>query len=318
MKRRLAAVLLLLLILLIQSAACAEKPSVYERTAECNTLYWLNGTGWLVEYPWDDRDPELTRTGAEGYLRLAQNCGIQEVYVYLINSSRSINFDDMESEPLLWPLLQECYPGCTVGCLKIGSIDEYCSLFYKTDHHWNYRGSYQGYTDIIRMMFGEEEPLMQPQETVEFPFTFNGSYYKKLGRTDSDENFVVYRFEYPDMQVMINQGRVSAYGRAKQYLAGKMNDQSSYTNYYGEFYGGDNGLVQFCTNRPELENIVIFSNSYSNPVNMLIASYFNNTLVVDPRLFEEEVGNQAELIRILQAYGVTKMLLLGDAAFFRW
>ncbi|MBP5463397.1 MAG: winged helix DNA-binding domain-containing protein, partial [Lachnospiraceae bacterium] len=91
----------------------------------------------------------------------AERNGVEEVYVYLINSSRSVNLDDPQAETTLWKLLQECYPDCTLDCLKIDSVDAYCNYFYQTEHHWNYKGSYEGYKAIIRMMLGEDEPLMQ-------------------------------------------------------------------------------------------------------------------------------------------------------------
>ena len=168
------------------------------------------------------------------------------------------------------------------------------------------------------MLLGEEEPLLQPAETVEFPFVFNGSYYKWAGMTDSDELFTVYRFEYPEMKIWINQKRRKAYGRAQQYFDGEINGQYPFTNHYGEFYGGDNGLIVFSTERPEKENILILSNSFSNAVDMLIASHFNNTIVVDPRMYEDQIGKDLPLEQLARSYGITKILLLGDPDFFGW
>ena len=62
----------------------------------------------------------------------------------------------------------------------------------------------------------------------------------------------------------------------------------------------------------------MISNSYSNAINMLIASHFNNTLVADLRLFDDETGVETSLEQLVKKYGITKILLLGDASFFRW
>ncbi len=168
------------------------------------------------------------------------------------------------------------------------------------------------------MILGEDEPLLQPVETVEFPFVFNGSYLRKLGRNDGNEPFTVYRFEYPDMIVRINQARRNSYGKADSYFGGEVTNPFSLSNHYAEFYGGDTGLVHFWTDQPEKENILIVSNSYSNAVNMLIASHFNHTLVVDPREFENLFGQDLTVPDLMRDYEVTRILLLGDPTFFKW
>ena len=308
---------LLLISMLIPAAAGAEEDSVYKWAGNNESLYYLGETGWLVEKP-SAGYPKNTREMAEDYIRLAEKHGLEPPYVYLVNSSKSIDFDDPGKEPPLWTLLRECYPDSKMDCLEIGSIGEFCNYFYKTDHHWNYKGAYEGYREIIRLLLGEDEPLLEPAETVEFPFTFNGSFNKRLGRTDCDELFTVYRFEYPEMKIWLNRGRRNAIGKAQAYFAGKISSRNDLTNHYGEFYGGNIGLVQMCTDRPEKENVMIFSNSYECAVNMLVASHFNNTLVVDKREFEDELGGIVTVDDLIRQYGVTKILLMGDATFFRW
>ena len=64
--------------------------------------------------------------------------------------------------------------------LRIGSLEEYGRYFYTTDHHWNYRGSYAGYCQIVRMLLGEDEPVIEPAETVTFPVKFPS--LRKTGR----------------------------------------------------------------------------------------------------------------------------------------
>ena len=323
MKRRLAAILLLGILLFTAAAGAGEeKESVYTLVAykeDEYALYDLAGTGWLVEAPYDVSYPELIAKQANHYLTYARSFGISDVSVYLINTSRSVDFDNLQDEPKIWPLLEEYYAGCRMGSLEIHSIEEYCDWFYKTDHHWNYKGSYKAYTEIIPLVLGGDEPLMEPAETVHFPFVFNGSYNKLLGRGDSDETFSVYRFEYPEMTIQVNLKRRASYGRAKVYFSGDAAaDVSIFTNHYGEFYGGDSGTVLFSTERPEKESILVISNSYSNAINMLIASHFNNTLVADLRLFDDETGVETSLEQLVKKYGITKILLLGDAGFFRW
>ena len=44
--------------------------------------------------------------------------------------------------------------------LKYRTFEQFCDYFYSTDHHWNHRGSYQGYVDIVHMLLGEEEEIL--------------------------------------------------------------------------------------------------------------------------------------------------------------
>ena len=319
MKRWMA--VFLLLVMVIPAAAGAEGGSVYqwvwENEDQNMSLYLLGDTGWLVESARQEKGYTY-RTGAqaEAYRAFAEECGAK-LYVYLVNSSRSLDFDNLQREPYVWTLLRECYPDCELGCLEIDSIETYCDYFHKTDHHWNYRGAYQGYADVIRLLLGEDEPLMQPVETVTFPFMFNGSYNKDMERTDSDEAFTVYRFDYPDMKIQINGRQRKEYGRAELFFEGRMNDMPVLTNYYSEFYGGDTGLIVFSTGNEDRESVMIVSNSYSNAINKLVACHFNNTVVVDPRMYDSEADITVTQKELAQEYGVTKILLLGDAFFFR-
>ena len=309
----------LALMMLLPAACGAEDGTVYKLANSNERLYDLGDTGWVVEQPrYMDSYPASTKDLAVYYCGIAEKNGLEPPYVYLINSSKSIDFDHPEETPRIWTTLQECFPDSRLGYLEIRSIEDFCNYFYKTDHHWNYKGSYQGYKDIIRLILGEDEPLMEPLETVQFPFTFNGSYNKRLGRENCDELFTVYRFDYPEMELWINLGRKKDYGRAKVYFDGSMDASYSFTNHYGEFYGSNRALIQFGTNRPEKESLLIFCNSYACANCMLIATHFNNTLLVDMREFDDVLGGKTTIDQLISRYGVTKILLMGDASFFRW
>ena len=79
--------------------------------------------------------------------------------------------------------------------LKYTTFKQYCDYFYATDQHSNYQGSYQGYKDIVRMLFGDDEVLLEPSGVVTLPVIYNGSYAKNAHRRDSTEPFSLYRFD---------------------------------------------------------------------------------------------------------------------------
>ena len=49
---------------------------------------------------------------------------------------------------------------------------------------------------------------------------------------------------------------------------------------------------------------------------MLIASHFNHTYFLDLRHYYEDMGEKFNLTRSVKAWNVTKVMLLGDGAFF--
>ena len=51
---------------------------------------------------------------------------------------------------------------------------------------------------------------------------------------------------------------------------------------------------------------------------MLIATHFNNTLLVDMREFDDVLGGKTTIDQLISRDGVTKIRLMGDASFFRW
>ncbi len=317
MRRRWAAIILAVL-LLIQGAAFGEETdTVYQLVSKNLRLYDLAGTGWLIE-PWKIYFlPDKAITQAESFNKVTGAFKNLDTYVYLVDSCRSMDLDRMDEDSALWTLIQEHYPNSTIDHLKISSVEDYCRYFYKTDHHWNYRGSYEGYKAIIRMMLGDEEPLLEPVETVEFDVKFNGSYNKLLKRKKSDELFTVYRFEYPPMTVKINGKTKKSYGMQDAYFAGRINKQA-YTNHYEAFYGGDEGIVEFCTGDESRENVIVFGNSFSNAIDMLVASHFNHSYFIDMRHYKDDMGEKLNLTASIKKWKISKIMLMGDPYFFKW
>ena len=311
--------LVMLAVLCIAGSAWADGDpgTVYRVVSKKARVYGLGDTGYLIEDYHLYFIPEATVEQAESFNQVMAGFPDVRTYVYLVNSSRTIDFDHMDRVPPLEAVLRERYPNSAVDCLQIGTFDDYCRYFYKTDHHWNYKGSYQGYTQIIRMMLGEDEPLLEPVETVEFPVMYNGSLNKLMQRTDSDEPFTVYRFDFPPMTVSINGAKKAAYGKQDAYFKGKYNRTAPLTNHYGEFYGGDKALVAFSTGDESKENIIVFSNSFSNAVDMLIASHFQNTYFVDLRHYYEVYERLFSLSNAIRDWKITKVLMLGDGYFFK-
>ena len=162
LKRLLAA--LLLSILAIQTACAEKQPSVYHLVSQEPPIYELADTGWLVEY-WGFRySTRKMKKQAQTFNEVMSAFDEVKTYVFLINSSRSMDLDHLDSDPPVWTKLKNLYPNSTLGSFQVKTLEDYQKFYYKTDHHWNYIASYEGYTQIIRMLLGEDEPLLEPVE----------------------------------------------------------------------------------------------------------------------------------------------------------
>lgn len=318
MKTRVIAAFLVLVLVLaaaVSAAAAEENESIYELVDRSKGVYRLKGTDYYVMDYRAFTDPEATVKQAESFTSVMSQYPEVKTYVYFVTSFRSVDFDHMAETPEMYTLIRENYPDSTTGYLKLDSVEDYCRLFYRTDHHWNYLGSYEGYKQIIGMLLGEDEPLLEPVETVTFPVYFNGSLFKEIGRKDSDEQFTVYRFDYPEMTIRINGVRKKNYGLQSSYFDGKYSS-GAYANHYGQFYGGDVGLIEISTGDESKGNLLVIANSLSNAVDLLLASHYNNTYFVDLRHYSKDMGSLFSLSGYVKKWNISQVLMLGDGHFF--
>ena len=236
-------------------------------------------------------------------------------YVYLINSSRTVNVkDNISAVPVVYEAIEKYFSKSTTDYLHLDSLERYAEYYYTTDHHWNYKGSYAGYCQIIRMLLGPDEPLMEPVEEVTFPVKFNGSINRDLKVQDSKELFTVYRFDYPEMKIVINGVPKASYGNQQVYFDGKYSRLEK-INHYAKFYGGDTGIVHIQTDRTDRGTLVVFSNSFSNPITQLLASHYHDLWVIDFRYYLAGQDKDFSFSEILNS-GDVQVLLLGDGVFF--
>lgn len=183
--------------------------------------------------------------------------------------------------------------------LNIRDYDDYRKYFYKSDHHWNYKGSYKGYSDIIKMLEGNVE-LLKPVSIMEIKNKFNGSISKNTAVYNIYDKFKYYKFDFDNYDVYIN-GTKSYYGGYDKFI----NDNTKYLNYYGAVYGGDYGEVVFDFKRPNKDNLMIIATSYSNPINVMLASHYNKTYVYDLRYY-----NNFDYNTIVKNNKIGKVLIL--------
>lgn len=193
---------------------------------------------------------------------------------------------------------------------EINSYSEYKNYFYKTDHHWNYQGSYKGYCDILDM-FSIDNPL-PIIETVKLQSKMSGSKAGICGYGILySEDFSAYKFNLPEHDTYIN-GEESSYGSEEILI----NNSSEKYISYGTFYGWDNGEVIFDYHNDSKGNLLIMGDSFDNAIIEMLASHFNQTYTIDLRAYEMDIGNKFNFNQYVNEHNITNVLLIGNLDFY--
>lgn len=194
--------------------------------------------------------------------------------------------------------------------LQIDSIDDVMNYFFSTDHHWNYRGLHRGYTDVVRLMLGEDEKLLEPKEEYVFPFVFNGSIAKTLNVKLSDENFTVYLYDLPECTSFVND-RKRAMDNSENYMNGKYRTDI-FTDHYSQYYGGGYGSVRIENPDAPHGTLLVIGTSYARPLKRLLANHYKTVVVVEPKHYFDDLGKNLKLSELVEQYGVEQILFMCD------
>ncbi len=256
-----------------------KKDSNYRLIAD--GLYFYSGDDYLVRHYYDYvKANEAAIKESSNYY---SNLPIENKYQYLVTLESTADFDHPEMEEEYVNRFASYYPAFKQSALKIGSYDNYKKLFTKTDHHWNYAGSYRGYQEIIRLILSDEEETIKPAEKVAFNYDFQGSKYRFAYPTLSHEKFTAYRFETKAHDTYVN-GEKTIYGHQDEFFSDSAKRTEAGATSYGAFYGLDYATIKFDFHQPEKGNLLMIGYSDTNAIDELVASHFNQTFVIDPRL----------------------------------
>lgn len=267
----------------------------------------------IVEKPAEEPFPEEQLSAFAGKLN---QTGLP-VMLYYVHNSRSVDFDNPGKADSICGRILDAFKDADLipaafGEFSFTDYDDFCKWFYQTDHHWNNRGSYRGYCEIIGMI-GKGEPVPAGEEIV-FPFIFNGSYARQTNYLCADEPFRVFSCDLPKYTVTMN-GKRGKYGRMDAYLKGRY-ETEPLTNHYANCYGGEYGEIVYDFGTEGKGVLLLIASSYSNPINALIASHFDRTVIVDPRYWESWTGKPFDPAETASDCNADLILLLGDYKFF--
>lgn len=284
-----------------------------ERYEVRDGIYNLFCDDYLV---WSSSSKERMERISTSFVEMLNNHKIDaEMYAYFINDSKTFDDHEKKENKEIYNTFKQSLSSYDVSTdeLEINSLEDFKHYFYKTDHHWNLYGSYQGYQDVIELLLGNEE-LIKPIRQVNFNLNYCGSFCRMIGYYDYTDLFSIYEFKYPELEIFIN-GESGKYGLEKEYIEAWQLEKNS--NFYGGVYGGNYGeLTMHNKNGEGKENLLVFATSFINPINKLIANHFNSVYVIDLRHYENDFGKKFDIENYIEEHSIDKVLFLGDLDFY--
>lgn len=179
--------------------------------------------------------------------------------------------------------------------------------YYKTDHHYNFEGAYVTYYEIIRNLqqggVSNIQPPMEKNEMdiVTLPNPFGGSRNRQIYfMVTADEKLKV---SYPKNKIAFEKFTNGKKDNRLYYLAENGKDMIN----YGVYMGGDWAETVIRTNNDKLPNLLLFGDSFTNAIEPLLYTHFNETRILDLRHY-----NKMSLYEYIDKYKPDIVLMVRD------
>ena len=232
----------------------------------------------------------------------------KNIYFYYINSDYNINFETNKKLQLEKYFQKHLTLSKDhIKMFTVNDFQDYQQYFYRLDHHWNNIGSRMAYLDIASMMH-LSSTLKVKNESCFQDKKFLGSKSKMIALHHFlTEKICVDTYDFPKFTIY-SQGKVlDDYGNDIE----KLKNQKELS--YATIYGGDYDEIIFKNeDAKENKNLLIYSNSYSNSLNKLLASHYRNTYVIDGRYIKD-----FNFINYLEEKQIDDVLILANNMLFK-
>lgn len=195
--------------------------------------------------------------------------------------------------------------------LDVRNTLDFQEIYYKTDHHWNHEGAYNGYLDIISILFNGEEKANSPiGKDCYNDISFYGSHSRRIAHSLEIEadRLCKYRFDLPEYKIHIDGSTVAEYGNLIKYINGDI-DKTKGFDHYNFLYQSRRAEIIFETDREDYENILIISDSMSNPIRDIIAMHFNKSVFINLDMYQTYKG-EFDIKQYIEDYKVNKVLIM--------
>lgn len=167
--------------------------------------------------------------------------------------------------------------------LAFDADDSVENLFFKTDHHYNYYGALVTYRTMLARVNSDTGlgiTILQDEDLVfaSLPNPYLGSRNRRIYGLAPDDEKIIYAVPKEDIPYSRWDTGYDAGGEIYA-----LPDSDEVEIAYTTYMGNDIPETVITTNRPELPNCLIFGDSFTNAVETLLWTGFNETRSLDLR-----------------------------------
>lgn len=228
-------------------------------------------------------------------------------YLYYIEKDDDINYNTNVNANFFEYMKDNLSNRIHSKKFTVNTLNEYKEMYFQTDHHWNHKGAYKAYSDIIEWM-NLGEPIKKGKEVCSAAI-YSGSRDALIGGNWLfKEPFCVYSYEFKPHHIVLNRSEPTLNQNSKVL---DDNDLG-----YGAYYGWDVGFIEYDFFQENKGNLLIIGNSFDNAINELLASHFNHTYNVDLRHYEDDLNESFDIYQFVKQHNIDNVLFVGNYSFY--
>jgi hypothetical protein len=177
-------------------------------------------------------------------------------------------------------------------------------LYFKTDHHWNGLGAFEGFKLMAEEMdLGVSSQVLEEHfnkyKTMEYnKMDFIGSYNRNLNMLVDEKEYPIYVYlENQNYKYFLNDGKKDKKIKEEDVIATLRNKNE--WDYGGAYVRGSVCNILKIKNADALidKKILVFRDSYQAPTTLMFADLFSEVLFVDPRNIEKVDMTYEQIIK---------------------
>lgn len=193
-----------------------------------------------------------------------------------------------------------------------GEMQDPCSYFYRTDHHWNIKGAYQVYLNVYNLISMELPSVGLPFRPTKWykldDIEFRGSQARVSMYSDLFDELEDGEFNLPQYEVSFV-GKPDAKRNEKENYKNKVHPNELFANHYGYYFGGNFELVQYVTDTPGDRNLLVLCDSFINSIEPLIACHYKRAYFIDTRTY----GRPFNIEKFIKDNDISDVLFIGGS-----
>lgn len=154
-------------------------------------------------------------------------------------------------------------------------------LYFRSDHHWTARGAYYAYRAFAKV--ADFTPVDKDTLQTGKLSPFLGSLYRYTKSASLENNPDYVEYFLPSVNTTATASDTDA-AMSNSYSVKVVNTETTSSNKYLAFVGGDHGVVKITTDAQSNKSIVIIKESFGNAFAPWLCANYKNVYVLDPRL----------------------------------